>query len=504
MTSGLLTHLPVLQVVIPLLCAPLCTLVRRPTLAWAIAVFASWCSLVIAIALMVTVMREGPLRYALGGWSAPWGIEYRIDLLNAFVLLVVCGIAAVVLPFARASIDREIDRERHPLYYTAVVLNLTGLLGIVVTGDLFNLFVFLEIASLSSYVLVAFSRDPRALLAAFRYLVMGTVGATFILIGIGLLYAATGTLNIADLAMRIDWRSPVDGGPPVSTLRAAFAFLVVGVGLKIAIFPLHGWLPNAYAYAPSAVSAYLSGTGTKVAIYVLIRLLFTLFGVEFAFEEMALGRLATPLALVAIVTMSLVALFQDDLKRLLAYSSLAQIGYMVLGLSLASVNGLTAALVHLFNHALTKSALFLAVACIVYRVGSSKVEAVAGLGRRMPVAVAGFLLASLSLVGVPLTVGFVSKWYLLLAAIDEGAWLSVACVVSASVVALLYTGRVLEIAYFREPAPATVQANAKDAPTGMLVALWLLVAGCLYFGVDTALTVEVAERIAIDLLEARR
>ena len=202
--------------------------------------------------------------------------------------------------------------------------------------------------------------------------------------------------------------------------------------------------------------------------------------------------------------MSLVALFQSDLKRLLAYSTLAQIGYMVLGLSLASVTGLTATLIHLFNHAVMKSALFVAVACIVYRVGSTGVEAMAGLGRRMPVTTAGLAVASLSLVGVPLTAGFVSKWYLLLATLEAGAWISAGLVIAASIVALLYTGKVLEVAYLREPTPGSVQAKAKDPPGSLLVALWLLVAASVYFGIDTELTIGVAERVAVDLLGAHR
>ena len=246
------------------------------------------------------------------------------------------------------------------------------------TGDAFNLFVFLEISSLSSYVLIAFGKDRRALTASYQYLVMGTIGATFVLIGVGLLYMMTGTLNMADLGDRL---------PAVMatrTARTALAFLVVGISLKLALFPLHLWLPNAYAFAPSAVTAFLAATATKDAVYVLLRFLFMVFGVTFAFETMPLGIILAVLGAAAILSTSAVAIFQDDIKRMLAYSSVAQIGYMILGLSMATVAGLTASVLHLFNHALMKGGLFLARGCVAYRLGSVRLGALAGAGYRMP------------------------------------------------------------------------------------------------------------------------
>ena len=218
--------------------------------------------------------------------------------------------------------------------------------------------------------------DRRALTSAFSYLIMGSVGATFIVIGIGLLYAMTGTLNIADLAARV---------PAVSgsrTIPVAFAFLTVGVSLKLALFPLHLWLPNAYTYAPSTVSAVVASTATKVAVYMLLRFFFTIFGVAFAFEVMNLDAVLVPLALVAAVATSVVAIFQSNVKRLLAYSSLAQIGYIVLGISFGTATGLTAGILHLFNHALMKGALFMALGCVFYRLGTVEIESMDGLGRR--------------------------------------------------------------------------------------------------------------------------
>ena len=192
-------HLPALQVVIPLISAPLAVLVRRADAAFLIVTAASWAAFATAIALWLGTGDGGTISYAIGSWPPPWGIEYRVDRLSSFILLIVSGMAAITLPYSRASIEREIPREQHYLFYALFALCLTGLLGITITGDAFNIFVFLEISSLSSYVLIALGRDRRALVASYQYLIMGTIGATFIVIGIGLLYLMTGTLNPQDV-----------------------------------------------------------------------------------------------------------------------------------------------------------------------------------------------------------------------------------------------------------------------------------------------------------------
>ena len=489
----LAAQLPVLQVVLPLLAAPAALLLHKPRLAWGLALLVSWCVLGIAALLMGRVVDEGVITYALGGWAAPIGIEYRVDAVNALVLLIVSAISAVVLPFAGRSVEQEIDRGRITLFYTAWLLCLAGLLGITITGDAFNVFVFLEISSLASYILISLGRDRRALTASYQYLVMGTIGATFILIGVGLLYVMTGTLNMADLAERL----PAVMG--TRTVRAAFAFLTVGIGLKLALFPLHLWLPNAYAFAPSAVTGFLAATATKVAVYVLLRFTFSIFGPAFAFDSMPLGEILLMLALAAVLSASVVAIFQEDLKRMLAYSSVAQIGYMILGISFASVTGLTAATLHLFNHALMKGALFLALGCVFYRLGSVQLADVRGLGRRMPLTMAAFVVGGLSLIGVPLTVGFISKWYLVAAALERGWWPVAAVVLIGSLLAVVYIWRVVEAAYFQEP-EGPLADEITEAPLSMLVPTWILILANVYFGVSTALSVGTARRAAEFLL----
>lgn len=487
-------HLQVLIVVVPLLAAPLVSMLRSGKAPWAVASAVSWLLLGIALWLVQQVQLHGTLSYALGGWAAPWGIEYRLDMANALVQLLVTVVAATVIPYSRLSAEREIDPEHLPGFYAALLLLVTGLLGITATGDAFNVFVFLEISSLSTYTLIALGRDRRALTSSFRYLVMGTVGATFFLIGVGLLYVMTGTLNMQDLAARL---------PAVShtrTVITAVAFIVVGICLKLALFPLHLWLPNAYTYAPSSVTALMAATSTKVAVYVLIRFLFGIFGIDFAFGRLPLSSVLAVLAVIGMLVASAVAINQADAKKVLAYSSIAQVGYAVAGLALASTLGLTAALLHLFNHALMKGALFMALGAITWRVGGTAIEQFKGLGRSMPWTLAAFVAGSLSLIGIPLTVGFISKWYLVLAALEQGWWWLVAAILISSLMSVAYVWRIVEVAYFQ---PGESRDRTQEVPLGLLLPTWALVIANIYFGIDTRLTVGLAEQAARALTGAQ-
>lgn len=480
-------HAQILIVLLPLLAAPLAALMRTPDAAWTLATAVAWSLLSLAVLLLLQVQAQGVLSYAIGGWAAPWGIEYRLDAASALLQLLLAALAAVILPWSRQSAAREVDRERLPGFYAAMLLLQSGLLGIVATGDAFNVFVFLEISSLSTYALIAMGRDRRALTAAFRYLILGTLGATFYLIGVGLLYALTGTLNMGDLAARL---------PAVAdtrTAHTAVVFVIVGLGLKLAMFPLHAWLPNAYAFAPSAVTALLAATATKVALYVLVRFVWTIFGAGFAFGAIPLAALLATLAVLGMLVASAVAVRQDEVKRLLAWSSVAQIGYALAGLALATGAGLAAALLHLANHALMKGALFLALGNIAYRFGNTRIETLRGLGRAMPWTMAAFVAGGLSLVGVPLTVGFVSKWALLQAALQSGTWWLIVAIALSSLLALAYVWRIVEAAYFESSPSRDLRC---EAPLALLLPTWVLVLANVWLGLDTRWTLGLADAAA--------
>jgi multicomponent Na+:H+ antiporter subunit D len=486
-------HLPILPIVIPLIAAPLCVLIGSRRLAWPIAFVASVLSFIASYLLLDQVIGGGFLSYWIGGWAPPLGIEYRVDAANAFVLFLVSGISSVVLVYASESLKSEVPESSHTLFYSCYLLCFTGLMGVAVTGDAFNVFVFLEVSSLSTYVLVAQGahRDRRALTAAYDYLIMGTIGATFFVIGLGFLYMATGTLNMGDLADRI-----ADQGAN-RTVQAAFAFIVVGIGLKLAIYPLHLWLPNAYTFAPSAVTAFLAATATKVAVYVLIRFMFSVFHPGFDFEVAVLHFVILPFGLIAMFAASFVAIFQTDLKRMLAYSSIAQIGYMLLGIGLISTTGLTAAIVHLFNHGITKAALFMGVGALVLKCGSSFYDRIPGMGKTMPWTSGAIVIGGVSLIGVPGTAGFVSKWVLVQAALEKGWWPIAVLIVLSSLLAVIYVWRVVEVLYVMKPIKGdTIQ----EAPLSMLIPMWGMALACIYFGLNTDITLAAARTAAEGLM----
>ncbi len=473
--TALQAHLPALQVVVPMLSAPLAMLLREHRLSWTLATAASLCAFAIAIALTLSVLDTGGMRYLMGSWQAPFGIELGVDAMSALLLLVVTGASSLALIAGAASLEREIEVERQPLFYAAWLLALAGLCGILVTADAFNIFVFMEISALASYVLVAGGPDRRALPAVFKYLVMGTIGATFYLIGVGLIYLMTGTLNLDDIVLRI--REVAEFKP----ILIAAGFISVGLALKAAIFPLHVWLPNAYTFAPHVVTVFLAACSTKVALYILLRFNFVVFKPYLEDHDLKFAIFLLPLALLAILVGSAVAMFESNLKRMLAWSSVAQIGYITLGAGLVSVAGLTAGLLHIFNHALAKAALFLALACLAVSVSKLRIENIGGIARRMPWTLAAFVLAGLSLIGVPGTAGFISKWYLITATFDSGSFgiLLVAVIVVSSLMAVVYIWRVVERAYFGEGAEVE---SVREAPLMLLLPTWAAVLLNFYFG----------------------
>ncbi len=487
-------HLPALQVVVPMLSAAVVMLLKPRGLAWAASTAVSLFAFAIAISMTLVTLDGGTLQYFMGGWQAPYGIELRVDALSTLMLLVVTGASSVALVAGSHSIDSQIEVERQPLFYAAWLLVLAGLCGILVSADAFNIFVFMEVSSLASYVLIAGGPDRRALPSVFKYLVMGTVGATFYLIGIGLIYLMTGTLNLADLESRIH---------EVSDLRPvliAAGFITIGLALKGAVFPLHMWLPNAYTFAPNIVTVFLAACATKVAIYVLLRFDFFVLQSNLAGHDLQFGYFLMPLAILGILIASVTAMFESNLKRLLAWSSVAQIGYIILGASLVTEAGLTASFVHIFNHALAKGALFLTLAGIGFSLSRMTVDSVAGIASRMPWTMGAFLVGGASLVGIPGTAGFISKWYLISAVASEGGIgiLLIATILISSLMAAVYIWRVIESAYFGTLSNDSSQL--REAPLPLLLGAWIAALANIYFGLSPDVPLDLAQAAANILL----
>jgi multicomponent Na+:H+ antiporter subunit D len=487
---------PALVVVIPLIFAFLTLLFGwwRKGLCYPITITALALSFLASIHVLYTVLTTGTIHYYLGKWKPPWGIEYVVDHLNAFVLVIVSFISLVTAISSRKVVEGELP-EKVLYFYCIFLLQVTGFLGIVITGDMFNLYVFLEIASLAGYALIAVGEEG-APFASFNYLIFGTIGACFYLLGVGYLYIDTGSLNMADLSKILPalYHSKV--------VLVAFAFFLVGVSLKMALFPLHVWLPDAYTYAPSAVSALLAPLMTKVGAYVMIRIMFTVFEPHFSMELIPATTILGWMAAGAILFGALLALAQSDLKRMLAYILVSEVGYIALGVGLANRNGLTGAILHILNDSFMMLALFLIVGAIMYTSGNREIPRLRYMHRKMPFTMAVLVIAGLSVIGIPPTCGFFSKWYLVLGAIDANKWVFVAVLLLSSLLNVILFFRVIENAYL-EPAEegahegVEVAVAFQEAPLSLLLPILIAGAGILSLGILSGRIISSVIRFAL-------
>lgn len=466
-----MAHLPVLVVVTPLgaaLAVALLGLVSHRA-ARAATLLALGGAHAMALAALLAVLDGGTWRYELAGWPPPWGIEYVVDVLGGGMAVLVSFMALVTAVHAGPGLRKGTGLA--PALHQSLHLLLTaGLLGIVLTGDVFNLYVFLEVSALAAYALLA-GAGARSTLAVFRYLLIGTTAGALFLLGVGFLYALTGTLNMADLAALLR------GSEERAPLAAAVALVMVGLGIKAAVLPLHGWLPDVYAEGPPAVVAFVSSVMGKVVLYALVRLLLFVVPVgpvvQGAFDVLA------PVAAVGMLAGAAIAAAQQDVRRMLAWSSVGQTGYIVLGLGLGGPLGLTGAMLHVAAHAVAKGCLFLSASNVMWRAGTTRLGAWTGVAAGQPWTAAAFAVAALSMVGLPPTAGFFSKWYLILAALDRGAWPYVAAIGASSLLSAVYVFRVLETSWLT----ADGDRARSDAPPAMVAPAIALAVTVLALGV---------------------
>ncbi|PSP74645.1 hypothetical protein BRC86_05360 [Halobacteriales archaeon QS_3_64_16] len=443
MATSANSPLPPLLVVVPLLVsiAALAVGYRFDRAAWSIAAIGAVLQLAIAGTLAWRVFTDGRVVHVLGGFVPPFGIVLVVDGLSALVALLIAVVTVGVLVYLRQA------GPRGSAFYAEFMLLIAGLSGLGTTGDVFNMYVFLEITGLAAYALVASGDSGLAAVAALKYLMLGTVGASLFLLGVGYALIATGTLTMADLAVRL-----AEVGYQTTPVRAAFAFMVVGLGVKIALFPLHTWQPDAYSASPDGVSALISALVSTVSAYALVRVVYSVFTVEFFAANPVARDLLLYGAALSVIAGSTLAVTQREVKRTLAYSSVSQFGLVVVGFALANRAGLVGGIIHLLGHAIVKGSLFLAVGIIAMRTDARTIEEYAGLAGRVPVASAAFAVLAFTMIGVPPAVGFVGKWYILLGAVEAGEWAVALVVVVSTLLTLAYFARLIERMYF---SPAT-------------------------------------------------
>ena len=465
----MIAQAPILIVVIPLIFAALCPLIGlwRKSLCYFWVIIALLVCALASIDTLFAVLGSGTIHYRLAGWPPPFGIEYVVDHLNAMMLIIVSVISLIVAIYSKLSVEQELP-ERVVYFYTIFLLQVVGFLGIVITGDLFNLYVFLEIASLAGYALIAVGENG-APLATFRYIVMGTIGACFYLLGIGYIYIATGSLNIADVQQILPqlYHSKV--------ILTAVAFLLAGLAVKMALFPVHIWLPDAYTKAPSAASALIASLMTKIALYVMIRILFTVFKPFLSVEALPVTKIMVWAGFAAICWGAIMALAQTDFKRMICYIVVAEVGYIVGGVGLANTTAMRGAILHILNDAVMTAGLFTVAGIIVYKMGKRDLSDFKGLFKTMPFTMSAFVIGALSVIGVPPTCGFFSKWYLIQGAVIAEHWAFIVALLGSSLINVILFFRIIEIGYVFHESHGGHTSNAggtvaiDEAPLSMLI-----------------------------------
>ncbi len=428
----------------------------------------------IVVFSMVPDVQGGVVTYWLGNWQPPVGITLAIDGLGLLTAMIIAGISALVVVYSVTYMKREGGLSQ---YYTLIFLLMGGMMGIALTGDLFNLYVFFEIMSISSYALVAFRRKWQSIEASIKYMIVGSLGTSFILIGITLLYGMAGTLTMAHLMPRLALL-------PASSLLVPLVFIIVGVGIKLAIIPLHMWLPDAYQSAPSSISALFSGASAAVGVYTMIRIVYMIFNTA------GVGLMLAGLGVVTMVVGALMALMQKDLKRLLAYSGISQMGYILLGVGVGTALGIQGGLFHMLNNALYKTMLFLIAGAIIYRVGTSNMDRLGGLWKNMPITAILFTIGALAISGVPPFNGFASKWMIYIAGVEAGGigYAFTAIAILTSALTLAYFIKAIN-SIFLGQRPKNL-AEIRETPRLLLVPIVILGVLCVVFGILPQLGVD--------------
>jgi multicomponent Na+:H+ antiporter subunit D len=448
---------------------------------------------VFTLTLSSQILSGDKVAYHLGGWRGPLGISLVVDGLSFFFSLIALGLGLLVIIYSIA------EKRYGRTYYFLLLVSLSSMIGVIYTADIFNMYVFYELLSLAVYLLIAYPKTGVTLKASFNYLIMGGVGLSFFLLGVGFLYAVTGTLDIFSIAEKM----PAVFDSSMQMVLMSFALIATGMGIKIAVFPLHGWLPDAHSMAPSPVSALLSGVTVKIGIYCLIRVVYTVFSTEI-FLLISNNNILLILGVVSLLFGASMALAQKDLKRLLAYSTINQLGIVLIGLGIGTELGLTGALFHVLNHTIMKSALFFCAGIMIAETGMRDVKGLSGFSRQQPAITFSFAIASLGMIGIPPINGFVSKWMICLAAIEAGYVVLVVIILMSSAIAAAYYFRVIQV-LFSDPLKPNSMPTHKGGQVihgGNLFRLWpiyILAAGCLLLGLFPALGVSLVKP-AVSLL----
>lgn len=484
-----IAKLPFYCVIIPLIasfCMPVFARWKKEVCA-PLAILTTTAVFILTLIIGYHVSQGQVLSYSVAGWDPPWGIEMMVDSLSSLMMMLISGTSLFILIFSFAAIKYELERIVTGWYYTAFLLCLSGMIGLVASNDIFNMYVLIEITGISACALVAAKGTRLSTEAALKYLLLATIGSGFILFGIGFIYMITGHLNIHFIAAEL---TIVKDQYPI-LIWTTLSFFVVGFGVKAALFPLHLWLPDAHSSAPSPSSAILSSLVVKVYIIAFVKILLIAFGLEI-FHETFIRHLIIVLAVMAMLAGSFFAFVQIELKRRLAYSTVAQIGYVFLGIGLGTPWGMAAGMLHIIVHAFMKTCLFLCAGAIAYQTGRKQVNEFAGMGYLMPITMGAFTIAAFSMVGIPLFGGFISKYGLALGSLEADLPILILVIVLSGLLNATYYFPIIGQAYFSQDEHGSDDHDDNDSgskfkrdqiPLSMLIPIVVMALGIIYLGI---------------------
>ncbi len=430
----------------------------------------------VSILNLHNVIHHGEVRYVFSGWTAPLGIEWVADGLASVILVLLSALSLLGVVFTGPTSPKDLGG-RIVHYYTLILLLVSSMTGIVFAGDLFNLFVFLEVAAISSYALIGVA-GGRALFAAFRYLILGTLGASLFLLGVSYLYAVTGTLNMTDMVDRLPFLLNS------KALLGGLLFMFMGLGIKMALVPFHSWLPGAYTYAPDSISPILASLVTKVALLAWVRIIYWVFNASIIINDIPILLLVEVVGALAAVIGASLALAQRDIKMMFAYGGISHIGIILIGISQGNPTGFVGGVFYLLNDSVMQAGLFFLAGVASYQYGVRTIDDMGRVGKQAPWLTGSLIVVALGMIGLPPTGGFFGKWYIILGALEAGNYVSVAAVLLSTLLTLAYFVKLFESIFRQTSTRLDVQSG--EIPLSFKLTLGVTSAAIIIVGLFSA------------------